>query len=75
MNRTGHVRASSSVLSPGTPTKKNADLPGVISPESVRKDSATYWKSKYTQTQEQYSLRKQLEFPLEQVEDYFRSRR
>ena len=43
------------VLNPGTPTKTSADLPEVISPEGVRKDSAAYWKLKYTHAQEQYS--------------------
>ena len=59
---------AAAVLNPGTPTKTSADLPGVISPEGVRKDSAAYWKSKYTQAQEQYSARQQLEFPLKQVD-------
>ena len=56
------------VLNPGTPTKTSADLPEVISPEGVCKDSAAYWKLKYTQAQEQYSARQQLEFPLEPVD-------
>ena len=40
----------------------------LISSEGVRKDSTAYRKSKYTQAQEQYSPRQQLEFPLEQVD-------
>ena len=59
---------AAAVLNPGTPTKTSADLPGVISPEGVRKDSAAYWKSKYTQAQKPYSGRQELEFPFEQVD-------
>ena len=60
-------KQAAAVLSPGTPAKTSTDLPGVISPEGVRKNSAAYWKSQYTQAQEQYSTRQQLEFPLEQL--------
>ena len=63
---------AAAVLNPGTPTKTSADLPGVISPEGVRKDSAAYWKSNYTQAQKQYSTRQQLESPLEQVDGLLR---
>ena len=55
-------------MNPGAAAKTSTDLPGVISPEGVCKDSAAYWKSKYTQAQEQYSARQQLEFPLKQVD-------
>ena len=61
-------KRAAAVLNPGTPAKTSPDLPGLISPERVRKDSAAYWKSNYTQAQEQYSARQQLEFPLEQVD-------
>ena len=69
------VERADAVLNPGTPAKTSLDLPGVISPESVRKDSAAYWKSKYTQAQEQYSTRQQLEFPLEQVDELLPSKK
>ena len=41
MDQTMFKRAAA-VLNPGTPAKKSTDLPGVISPEGVRKDSAAY---------------------------------
>ena len=59
---------AAAVLNPESPTTTPTELPGVTSPECVRKNSAGYWKSKYSQAREQYSARQQLEYPLELVD-------
>jgi len=49
---------AAAILNPGSPTTP-AICFEVKSPEGVRKESANYWKSKYTQLQEKLTARGQ----------------
>ena len=54
---------AAAILDAGTPISSSSIE--INSPEGVRKNSATYWKSKFTQVQEKLTARVQLEYPIE----------
>ena len=53
------------ILNPTTPTKP--DTVEIPSPVGVRRNSAKYWKSKFTEAMGQLTARQHLEYPLENV--------
>ena len=60
---------AAAILDAGTPVSSSSIE--INSPEGVRKNSAAYWKSKFTQVQEKLTARVQLEYPIEEVEGLF----
>ena len=60
---------AAAILDAGTPVSSSSIE--INSPEGVRKNSAAYWKSKFTQVHEKLTARVQLEYPIEEVEGLF----